>query len=330
MLLAFGLGCSAPTPDTPFPDTPPPPAVDTVDAGPPIWTNHAAWTIQPAPIWTQYAGDFSVLRDGSSLLAVYTCYDPGHGGGEICMARSADGLTWVNESPHAPLDGRALTVVAGSWHESHETPELVDGASGRLLFFAGYVGTNIFTASSSAFGRAIVTGMAPYPLAPATPVAGAPSGFGLIDSPSIERAGNELRMVYTGFSPDFSHIALLGATSADDGLTWTPLASEVIPTAQLPAYTAKGIAETCLRTGPDGRHYLFFQTIDEPNAIGVAVADEWQGPYTFAPTPLMTSAVDAPWTETRGMLAPHVVFDGDRVRMWFHDTRHIGYAEAAL
>jgi predicted GH43/DUF377 family glycosyl hydrolase len=299
--------------------------------------DHGAWTTRRGPIWTgQYgiAGDPSIVRDGASLTMSYTCFDPNRQGTEICIARSADGLTWTNDPPTGTVDGRALVAVAGSWHEAHETSELVDGPTGRHIFFVGYKTQGLFTAGGNvSMGRATVTGSAPFALTPATPVwtplDGGADGYGMT-SPSIEVVGTELRMVYTGWTPSFV-TSLLAATSSDDGLTWVRHAGPLVTSAQLPAFASKGVAETCLRTAPDGRHVLFFEAVDDPHRIGVAVANDWLGPYTIAPEPIVGPEDLDAWGAT-GPLAPYVLFENGRVRMWFHVIEsskiELGYAEA--
>jgi hypothetical protein len=307
------------------------------DAATPRIFEHSLWTIRRTPIWSgQYgiAGDASILRDGQSLTMAYACFDPTRQGTEICIARSPDGLTWTNGPAVGNVDGRALEAVGGSWHEAHETPELVDGPTGRHLFFVGYRTQGFFTSGGNAsMGRATVTGTAPYALTPSTPVwsptPGGPDAYGMT-SPSIEVAGSELRMVYTGWTPAFV-TSLLAATSEDDGETWADHPGGLVPAADYPSFASKGIAETCLRTGPDGRHYLFFQAVDDPHRIGVAVADDWLGPYTIASAPIVGPEDLDAWGST-GPLAPYVLFEDGRVRMWFHviETSKIelGYAEA--
>lgn len=74
--------------------------------------------------------------------------------------------------------------------------------------------------------------------------------------------------------------------------------------------------------------------INEPHRIGVAVAGDWLGPYTFLPEPIIGPEALDDWAQT-GVLAPHVLFDGARVRLWFSAIEpgkgfEIGYAEASF
>jgi hypothetical protein len=311
----------------------------SADAGSPRFLQRSAWTIHRGPIWAgQYgiAGDPSILVErGGGLTMSYTCFDPNRQGTETCTARSADGLSWTNDPPAGTVAGRGLVAVAGSWHEAHETPEIVDGPTGRHLFFVGYKTQGFFTAGGGvSMGRATVTGAGPFALTPVTPVwtptPGGANAYGMT-SPSIEVVGRELRMVYTGWTPAFA-TTLLAAISEDDGQNWTDHAGPLVSSNALPPFASNGIAETCLRTGPDGRHYLFFEAVNDPHRIGLAVADDWLGPYTFEPAPIVGPEDLDAWGAT-GPLAPHVIFEGDRVRLWFHviETSKIelGYAEAA-
>lgn len=327
----------------------PPDAIVSEDAGPSSeggapsvrpFLRKAGWSTQKQPIFggqLKIAGDPSVVRDPAGLTMAYSCFDPGRKGSEICLARSSNGLTWTNVAPAAGLEGRALEAPAGSWHEAHETPELVATPAGPRIFVVGYKGQDFFTAGGDvSMGRAPVTGMAPYAFAPAlpvwTPTPGTADAYGMT-SPSIELVGTELRMVYTGWTAAFA-TTLLAATSTDDGVTWTKHGAPLIDGSALPPFASQGIAEPCLRTGPDGKHYLFIQTINEPHRIGVAVADNWLGPYTFAPEPIVEPEALDDWAAA-GLLAPHVLFENGRVRMWFSSIKPktsalIGYAEASF
>jgi hypothetical protein len=260
---------------------------------------------------------------------------------EVCMARSDDGLVWTNvASADKNIEGRALVEQPGTWHESHETPELLPDDHGGSIYFIGYPGSGFFDAPAKgkvAIGRAPLNSAhsLPVDLSPMSPVV-TPSDAGVDDygftSPSIERVGSELRMVFTGWSNTFG-VTPMAATSIDDGVTWTKLAAPLATAKELPAFAKGGIAEMCLRTGPDGVHYLFFSTTSDPHRIGVARASDWRGPYTFQPTPLVGAEDLSAWGAT-GPVAPHVLFDGGKARLWFHVIEktqiELGYAEATL
>ncbi|MFW5685801.1 MAG: hypothetical protein ACOC0O_04025 [Spirochaetota bacterium] len=166
-----------------------------------------------------------------------------------------------------------------------------------------------------------------------------------IFSPSIVRADDTFYMIYTGHR--YSHdatvdqgVVLMGATSTD-GVKWTKHeASPVMVPAshRAPddpahdyAWMEWGVAEAHLIHGPDGRFYLFFQGMaeDAGHTIGVARGDHPFGPWEIYPEPILRPTSGTP--DEDGVIAPHVLFDGDTVRLYYNalhgDSWLIGYAE---
>jgi hypothetical protein len=130
-------------------------------------------------------------------------------------------------------------------------------------------------------------------------------------------------------------VYLLGATSTD-GRRWTKRPGHLLEGAAMPAFFKDHAAEPELVKGPDGAFYLFYTALqgERPHMIGVARGDSPFGPWTFMPEPAVTTAGTG--ANDAEVVAPSVVIDGDKVRMWFSGFRKAGgpaigifYAEAA-
>jgi hypothetical protein len=141
-------------------------------------------------------------------------------------------------------------------------------------------------------------------------------------------------MVYAGHAYDVGAKTgnrLLAATSPD-GLTWTKEATPILEASPAQAWRSDGVAEPDLVPGPDGRWYLFFTGLQgERRVIGVASGPTPRGPWEVDPDPIV---VPRATFEDKGVLAPSILIEGDRVRMWYlahgsPDYFVVGYAEAA-
>ena len=323
----------------------------------------ASWSSRPLPVFSgQYgtlAGDPSVVYRAGVWWMYYTCYAPDIQGADICLARSDDGEFWANvDSGDALSAGRVLRP--GAWDGAHETAfALVEGES-VWLWFVGYESPSAgFLGSKKvALGLArSANGLDFERAASAAPVfeglAGSPDER--ITSPSVvsEPAVGDgaqtprLRMLYVGWCIDLAacpaaaqgrYTTLLYATSAD-GEHWTREEGAVLDSSAVD-WAPDGLAESHLLIGPDGRYYLFFSALDavRGSSIGLAVSDTPRGPWAISPAPLVRGG-GAAWTNG-GVLAPHVVLDGTRVRMWFAGEEkdpqsgapvafRVGYAETS-
>ena len=327
--------------------------------------NGGGWVTMVAPVYSgQYplVGDPSVLRDETGTYAMYHhCIDVERTpqGGEICLVTSTDGLNWASAATpegSALVEGRVLRASAATWHEAHETPfaRRVNGLTS--LFFIGYRSASFFGAPPSAIGMVESADGLSFSAIGASPsiasVETAPDAFGMT-SPSVVRLDNgTLALYYTGWcaapfdcprGADPARLSLMAVTSVN-GATWTRRAAVLVSDPGL-GWTNGGISESEVVRGPDNRFYLFFSSLAgaagspfEVQRIGVAVADNPFGPFVFAPDPIVTWESTGAWANG-GVLAPSVLFEGSRVRMWFHAFERdaagmdvairIGYAEAA-
>ena len=323
----------------------------------------AGWQVWPGPVWQgQYAavGDPSVVRIGADYLMFHHCLDVQREpqGGEICLARSGDGLRWRHARTELSswfVRGRLLQAQIGGWDEAHETPfaQVIDGVV--RLYVLGYRGAGFYVDPPSA-GIGLLTSADPLrfgPMPPPVLVPSVPGDRGGITSPSVIRTPQGDVLYYTGWACSMADTSCLtGAVAQQLSLMAVPLDSQGLPQGAPRAivadpglaWTNGGISEAQVVAGPDGRFYLFFSSLsgpaDSPNAvqrIGVAVADDPFGPFQFAAAPLIEPGdVDGTWANG-GVLAPSVLIEDGRVRLWFHAFEtdsagaiikaRVGYAE---
>ena len=323
----------------------------------------AGWQVAPDPVWEgQYAavGDPSVVRVGADYLMFHHCIDVQRQpqGSEICLALSSDGLRWR----HARTDlsgwfvrGRLLQAQIGGWDEAHETPfaQVIDGMF--RLYVLGYKGAGFFVDPPSA-GIGLVSSADPLQFGSMPPPVLVPSvsaDRGGITSPSVAHTPQGDVLYYTGWACSMADLACLtGAVAQQLSLMAVPLDSQGLPIGEARAvvadpglgWTNGGVSEAQVLAGPDGRFYLFFSSLSgpasSPNAmqrIGLAVADDPFGPFQFAAAPLIEPSDVAGTWANGGVLAPSVLIEDGRLRLWFHAFEtdstgaiikaRIGYAE---
>ena len=314
----------------------------SVSVSTPGW---AAWTKQIKPIHAGpfgLVGDPSVIRDGSLLRMFYTCYDPSRSpqGPAICQATSTDGQAWadVATTVNRAVAGQML-MPGKKWDTAHETALIVKFRGEYLLYFSGYVDKGGFMNSFPAqLGLAVSTDGVNFTRHGDAPVlAPTPGGYDndAVFSPTIVEHDGQLVMLYTGHCwndcPKGAGLYLLAATSAD-GRSWVKREAVVMSKAHTP--NAKdGVAETELVKGPDGMFYLFVSLMqgDAGHDIGIARSASPFGPWELDPEPIVRRTAGE--FDEVGPIAPSVLIEGGRVRMWFHgfDKKNqirIGYAEA--
>lgn len=296
---------------------------------------------RPDPVWegTLVAGDPCVVRFRGQLRMY--CTSVVHAGGRerivIAAAVSADGVRWSR----APADGggEAVALDAGAgWDRHLETCAVAVDGDRLLLWYAGYA------QETEGTGRTIATGE--LGVAQSTdgirftrlrdrPVL-ARGGrqdpdYNALYSPAVVRHQGRWHMLYTGWAiddaPATPFIGILAATSRD-GLAWSKRREPVLdgPGSRLPWVGA--LKEVDLVRGPDGVFYLFFST---EAGIGLGRGASPVGPFELLDRPLLVA--DRPW-EAGGVIAPSVLIEDGRVRLWymgflpaFRDFA-VGYAEA--
>ncbi len=298
------------------------------------------WAVAPDPVYGgQYnaVGDPSVIRVGDgSYLMFHHCIDVLRDpqGGEVCLARSADGVHWRyarTDNSAWFVRSRLLLATIGGWDEAHETPFAVQVGTMIRLYVLGYKGSGVFSDPPSA-GIGMVQSADPL----AFPQMGAPiltpsvpGDAGGITSPSMVQTDGGGMLYYTGWSCSMAD----PACPAREKLTLmaVPLDGAGLP-AGVPrrvladpgvAWAHGGVSEAEVILGPDGRYYLFFSTLPGSGAgsaqsIGLGVADDPFGPFTIAADPIITPEdVTGHWARG-GVLAPAVLIEDGQVRLWFH------------
>jgi len=313
--------------------------VASVVAEVPGWSR---WTKRALPIHSgpySLVGDPSVLHDGPIYRMFYTCFDPKRKGPAICQATSPDGLTWADVAVPGPVAGRMLETRPGRWDDTHETPFVLKFRGEYLLYFAGYRDRGgHFKSFPLQLGLASSRDGVHFERVGEEPILKvSPGGYDsdAVFSPTIVEYQNQLVMLYTAYCFDSCKrergVYLMAATSSN-GRDWVKRPQPVLSKADLPK-TKDGAAEAELVQGPDGSYYLFMSLLygDQGHEIGVARAPTPFGPWEFAPETIVRRSSGQ--FDDIGPIAPSVLIEGDRVRLWYHGfskrkTIQIGYAEA--
>ncbi len=297
------------------------------------------WIRQPAPVWTGAGGLASdpavIAQPNAPADAKYRMYYTGlaEDGSHtiIADADSADGITWKS------ISSQLLSARSGSWDENLETCGLIDD---RLLLFTGYrdVGKPAkgFPASlglaRSTDGEIFVADNKPI----LDPTPGGRDNDGIYH-PSVLKTGNSYSMAYTGHAytndPTTGPIGVsVLLANSSDGITWIKADKPLLCSDPKLPWTTDGVAEPCLLRGLDGKFYLFFTGLkDEQRVIGIARSDWVSGPWTLSPIPILQPTPGS--FDAHQVLAPSVIIEGDRVRMWYTavDDRgrmSVGYAQS--
>ena len=312
------------------------PGTTTVVTG--AWSS---WTKNAEPVFAGpygLVGDPSVIRDGDVLRMVYNCFDPMRQQGAVCQALTTDGISWVDAPLNDGIAGRVIRSRAGEWDDTHETPLIFKHGDESLLYFSGYVNKGGFVNSFPAFlGLATSSDGLNFTRYGSEPVIKpTPGGYDndAVFSPSIVEYEGQLVMIYTGHCwtncRNGTGVFLLAATS-NDGRHWIKRPDPVMSRSDLP-FTKNGAAEADLVKGPDNYYYLFVTLLyDDVHDIGIARSANPYGPWEINPSPVVSGTVNG--FDARGTVAPSVLIEGGKARMWFHGfgadgTIRIGYAEA--
>jgi len=313
-------------------------AVPTTVVEVPGWSR---WTKREQPVYSgpySLVGDPSVMHDGDIYRMFYNCYDPKRKGGAVCEATSTDGIDWNNVSTDLQPPGRVIMTRPGQWDDTHETPLAIKYRGEYLLYFSGYRNKGGFFKSFPAYmGLAVSRDGVHFERVGDEPIMkGTPGGFDsdAVFSPSIVEYDGQLVMLYTGYCFDTCKrqpgVYLMAATSTD-GRNWVKREQPVLSKADFPQ-TKDGAAEADIVKGPDGDYYLFMSLLfAKGQEIGVARAKSPYGPWQIAPEPIVRATPGR--FDDKGPIAPSVIIENGKVRMWFHgfskrNTIEIGYAEA--
>ncbi len=306
-----------------------------------------------SPVFSgQYiASDPAIIAEEDFLRLFYTCYIvpasgfiPENVRAGICSATSIDGLIWTEvDTGETDTPGLVLRGIEGSWQENLEASFAIEIDGTYLLYYSGYE-----TAGDPAMGYPAMLSVASstdgvhFQRVTDNPILSTTPGWydnDAIYSPAVAISGDHLVMVYAGHCYTECTagwgVTLLGATSSD-GLTWTKLDQPVLQGTTLGLdWTRDGIAEPALLYGPDGQWHLFFTSLqDATREIGLAYGPTPFGPWTVIDQPVVQPTAGS--FDECGVLAPFLLIEDDRVRMWYlgqsvgEQVLAIGYAEAAV
>jgi predicted GH43/DUF377 family glycosyl hydrolase len=310
----------------------------------------AAWAKNEDPVFGgQYvAADPSVILDNGLYRMFYTCIDPSGKvtNAEICEATSSDGLSWTNIPAAGAIEGLVLAGRPGAWDEHLETSLIVKRGDQYLLYYSGYQTDGLpvigFPAS---LGLATSTDGITFTRVQDQPILSPTDGAldnDAVYGPTIVEHDGQLVMIYAGHcynncpTGEDSEVTLLAATSTD-GITWTKQAEPVLAAVDELDWMKDGVSDPDLVQGPDGRFYLFFTgVLEDTRTIGAAVSDSPLGPWMVDAAPIILPSNTGVGFDAAGAVAPTVLFENDRARMWYRGTGvgdegfAIGYAEAPL
>lgn len=301
----------------------------------------------PEPVWrgNLLAGDPAILRREDRLLLYYTdLLIAGDGDGDnpdnlqvfIGVAESMNGVDWTFANPD--VEGSvALLNAPDSWDRVLETAFVIKHEDAFLMYYTGYEegvdGVETIVADGR-IGVARSTDGVNFSrfVDPPGPVLATDTeqDSDALFSPSAVFHAGMFYMVYTGWALERHGYGLFAAVSSD-GRHWEKFDRLLIEEADVP-WSIDNPREAELVAGPDGLFYLFF-TSDEAagtSAIGVARASDPMGPWEVHPERILFGT--RPW-EPSGVLAPAVLIEEDRVRIWYmaeiddFSEFYIGYAE---
>ena len=156
------------------------------------------------PVLTKQNGlisDPSVIRDGSSLLMIYSDYSLETDSITFNVATSPDGIEWT---PISSEDGfRIFSGDVNSWDKLIETPELVFINNEYHLYYIGYPESNfdngIYESEIGLATGTQITSLQRVDSAPTIP-RGGPKDQDALTSPTVINHNGLYYMMYTGWT----------------------------------------------------------------------------------------------------------------------------------
>jgi len=310
-----------------------------IGVGSSVWAGErpqwASWISHGPSVWNGWtiAADPSVIRDGDRLQMAFTGFLPDPDRTVISQVVSEDGLNWESAAGSNPepviLDGEA-----GQWDEQVGNAFLLKADDHTLLYYTGYrqPGPGAWVAEGH-IGLAASTDGLKFERLFAEPVLSPTPGWFDNDAlfgPSVVWWENTAWMVYTGHCwTDCGTVGpgmrILGAVS-NDGLTWAKHQGPVMDPDDLGLdWAGAGVGEPEIIQGPDGLFYLFFSAFSQPGGvwtgkIGIARSPHPFGPWEVSPSPIITSSGADGWEGTE-TIAPSVLVEDGRIRLWYHGFR---------
>ncbi|NWG18126.1 MAG: hypothetical protein HXY41_15995 [Chloroflexi bacterium] len=309
----------------------------------PLWTKH------DTPLYSgQFfvASDPVVLDEGDSYRMFYTCMDflRESPRAVLCAATSPDGLAWTPAPVEGALEGLVLRGREGEWDENLEGAYAIRVGDRYLLYYSGYTDEGGYPAKGypAALALAVSDDGIHFERIQPEPILSPTAGWydnDAIYSEVVFEYGDGFGMIYVGHCYtrcDSGYGTTLLAAVSPDGYIWTKLPDPVLLAMpdDLP-WTRDGVAEPAIVIEPEGRVTLFFTGLrDEDRWLGMARGSSPFGPWQVNPDPILKPTPGM--FDAGGVLAPHVLIEGDRARMWYLGVQpveggeyfHVGYAEA--
>lgn len=296
----------------------------------------------PTPVWEGVwtAADPSVVRDGDTLRMYYSSLilEPNEKL-IIAGAKSIDGIHWTPSNNILNQESIALDNNINQWDNHLEAVSVLRIDNELWMYYCGYPeesdisGTIVATAQIGLAKSQDNINFTRFSSDPILQLGAATQKDGnALFSPTVIEEGGMFYMFYVGYciencAPPF--LGILGATS-QDGENWTKLNDPIISGENENLNWAEVIKEPSIFKGPDNVFYLF---ISGDESIGVARSNTILGPYEVYPEPILTISED--W-ETNSVIAPSIIIEDNRVRMWYMGVQtngaaadfKIGYAES--
>ncbi len=309
-----------------------------------------------------FASDPSVIKDGDLYRMFYSCLDltlfaqtgvEKDIGSSICQVTSTNARSWdfVNET-EPTVKGRVVPLRDDEWDQSIETAEAIKFNGTYFLYYSGYDSTahptledegypSSFALATSSDGVNFTRYNNGEPIL--RPSEGAYDSDAMYSPSIVALEDGSLFMAYAGHCfencDNGAQIALLGAMSSD-GYQWTKLEEPLLTASNAPEW---GVAEPGLVKDPQENIFYLYYTliIDDPDTrhqIGLAASVTGpEGPYVVQESNILLPEIGYLTSfNTRAVIAPEVIVDNDRLRMWYieHGPTDadwaIGYAESLM
>lgn len=255
------------------------------------------------------AADAHVFRDDSGeLTAIYSGADPNEPEySAIKFARGSEPAVW--ELGGALLNGTDAPV--GQLHkETSFYRRASDGT--HQIYYIAYDDEETYRSQIFRAESAELEG--PYTVQLEPSIARGLQGendIQVMTSPSIVESDGTLYMFYCAWSHfegnDDLQVWVHGATSDDDGDTWTVLGEVDVPVCM----------EGSLTEGPDG---MFYAVAQSEGGITLGRAGEPLGPYEMLPEPVLTPA--GPPYEIDELIAPQLYFEDDVLFLYYSGANY--------
>jgi predicted GH43/DUF377 family glycosyl hydrolase len=312
-------------------------------------TEWPTWTKWEEPLYSgQFfvASDPVVLDEGDFYRMYYTCMDFLRESPRalLCQATSTDGFAWEAVPVEGAIEGLMLRGREGEWDENLEGAYVIRMDDLYHLYYSGYVDEGGYPAKGFPASLALAisedgVNFERYQDAPLiSPTPGWYDNDAVYSEIVFDYDGQYV-MIYVGHcytNCDYATGTTLLAATSEDGITWEKREEPVLLAMpdEVP-WTRDGVAEPGIVIEDDGRVTLFFTGVrDADRWIGMARGESPFGPWEVNPEPILLPTLSS--FDAAGVLAPHVLIEGDTARMWYLGVQpveggeyyHVGYAEA--